>query len=465
MTAPTDVLVLGAGPAGLGAAYRLAERGHAVTVLERNDGPGGLAASFDVAGVRVDHGSHRLHPTCPPGILALLRRLLGDDLQLRRRHGRLRLADRWVAYPPRVGDLVRQLPPRFAFGLAFDACAAPWRRARRDTFAEVVRAGLGPTMANEFYDPYMRKIWAVAPDELSGELARRRVGARAPRDLIRKLARRNAGDGRGTFFYPRRGYGQISECLADAAATAGADIRYASEVVALDLTGGEPAVHLADGTQMQARHLWSTLPLPLLARLAGAHATEVVRAAAERLEFRGLTLAYLVLDRPRYTEYDAHYFPGLDVPFSRVSEPKNYRDGTRSDPPDRTVLCAELPCSVGDGIWSATAEDLGALVAQSLEREGLPAVRPADVVVRRVSHAYPVYKVGYEVDFATLDAWAAALAGVVTFGRQGLFAHDNTHHALAMGWAAADALRDDRSFDGERWGVAREQFRSHVVED
>ena len=93
------VCVLGAGPAGLGAALLLARRGHDVTVLERAPAPGGLAASFEVAGVRVDHGSHRLHRSCPPEILDELRAELGDDLQLRRRNGRIRLGGRWVALP------------------------------------------------------------------------------------------------------------------------------------------------------------------------------------------------------------------------------------------------------------------------------------------------------------------------------------------------------------------------------
>jgi len=93
-TADADIVVLGAGPAGLAAAWRVALAGHSVTVLDRAPVVGGMAASFDVAGQRVDHGSHRLHPATDPAVLAALRELLGDDLQERPRHGRLRLADR-----------------------------------------------------------------------------------------------------------------------------------------------------------------------------------------------------------------------------------------------------------------------------------------------------------------------------------------------------------------------------------
>jgi protoporphyrinogen oxidase len=201
--------------------------------------------------------------------------------------------------------------------------------------------------------------------------------------------------------------------------------------------------------------------LPRLVRPAPP--PEVTNAAAA-LDFRALTLVYLVLDRPQYTAYDAHYFPALDVPFSRVSEPKNYRDGHGTDPADHTVLCAELPCTIGDPIWRASADELGQLVAHRLAAQGLPPALPVQVEVRRVPNAYPVYRRGFESDFAVLDAWASELGSAITLGRHGLFAHDNTHHAMAMGWAAADAFAGGQ-LDRSRWEEARAGFRAHVVED
>ena len=460
----TDVAVLGAGPAGLAAAHRLATTGRSVVVLERAGRVGGLAGSFDVAGVRVDHGSHRLHPATAPDVMVLLRSLLGDDLQRRPRHGRIRLAGRWVAFPPHAGDLFRNLPPTFALGLARDTLTAPLRRPRADTFAEVVRAGLGPTMEEHFYSPYVQKIWATPPGELSGELARRRVGARSSGDLVRKVVRRRGADpDAGCFYYPRHGYGEIVERLADAAVGAGADVRLDTEVLGID-DGTAGACVRTEAEVLDADVVLSTVPLTLLPRLVTPAATDAVCAAAGALDFRALTLVYVVLEQPRYTEFDAHYFPGLDVPFSRVSEPKNYRDGAGSDPPDCTVLCAEVPCSPGDEIWRAGADELGDLVCSRLAALGLPHAAPVAAEVRRVPNAYPVYRVGFEQDFALLDEWASSLGRVATLGRQGLFAHDNTHHALAMGRTAADAVRDGQ-LDTSSWSAAREVFRSHVVED
>jgi len=462
--------VVGAGPAGLAAAWRAALAGHEVVVVERGREVGGLAGSFQVAGLRVDHGSHRLHPATPPHLRAALRDLLGDDLQVRPRHGRIRLLDRWVAFPLRTGDLLRRMPPAFAARAARDAVTGPLRRPRADTFGEVVRAGLGPAVLDAFYAPYARKLWDTAPDDLAGELARRRVSAASPLDVARRLVRGARPEGR-TFLYPRTGFGAIAEALAESAVAAGAEIRLGRSVERLvaqgrAVNGDGWELHLDDGRRLDVDRVWSTAPLAALARRVGPPLAAPAPAldAAGRLRHRAMVLLYVVLDQPRWTEYDAHYFPGPEVAASRVSEPRNYRDSAK-DPADVTVLCAELPCWVGDATWEGPDDVLAARLADELARAGLPAVRVAHAESRRSPHVYPVYRTGFADDLGALEAWAHGLPSFETFGRQGLFTPDNTHHALAMGWAAAEALTSDGGWDDPAWRAARDGFRDFVVED
>lgn len=468
MTAPrldVDVAVLGAGPAGLGAAYRLAADGRRAVVLEAADVVGGLAGGAEVGGMRVDVGSHRLHPSTAPGILDHLRTLPGVDLQRRRRQGRIRLAGRWIAFPLQVGDALRHLPPSLAAGLAFDAVTRPVRRLRRrgadDTFADVLLAGVGPTLARRFYFPYARKIWGIAPDELSGEQARRRVAANSLVAIARRMLR--GGREQPFFWYPARGFGALTEGLATAARDLGASIRTGASVACLTRDGGAWVVEATDGTTVRARHVWSTLPLPVLAGIVRPAPPADVAQAVTGLRYRAMLLVYLVLDRDRYTTTDAHYLPEAWTPVTRISEPKNYRDGP--DPRGVTVLCAELPCAPGDHWWTTDDDGLAQLVADTLAAAGLERPDPRAVVVHRRTHAYPIATADSAARLARVERWAARLDDLLTVGRQGLFAHDNTHHALAMAWAAADALRPDGSLDRQAWDAAREGFRGHVVED
>jgi protoporphyrinogen oxidase len=455
------IVIAGAGAAGLAAAWYAARAGHEVTVVDRATTVGGMAASLTVAGVRVDHGSHRLHPAADATVLADLRGLLGDDLQVRPRNGRIRLADRWVGFPLRTGDLVRNLPPGFAFRAAIDAVTSPLRRPRSDTFGEVLRAGLGPTITDAFYGPYARKLWDADPDELAGELARRRVSASSPVDLAQRLVRGARPEGR-TFLYPRRGFGQIVEAVADAAVGAGAAIRVGTGITKVDLgLDDRVRIELDDDTCIDASALVSTMPIGALVAAGGGPTVE--------LRHRATVLVYLVLDRAPWTTFDAHYLPHVANPAARLSEPRNYRE-SRDDPAGVTVLCAELPCWPGDRTWSATPDELGARLLDAFAADGLPPIEPVAVEVVRLPSVYPVYRPGAEWELARVESWLATTpagrAGrVVSAGRQGLFVPDNTHHVLAMGRAAAACLRPDGTIDPTQWSAARATFRTNVVED
>lgn len=468
MSTSADVAVLGAGPAGLAAAWRAARRGLSVRLFDRADHVGGMSSSFEVAGVRVDMGSHRLHPNTPARVMQDLQQLLGADLQTRTRNGRLQVGDTWVSYPLRAGELARRLPARMSAGIARDALAGPLRRAHSDTYAEQVRAGLGPTVYDTLYGPYAQKLWGLPGTDISGAQARKRVTGNSAWKVAGRLlrgGRTSASSGQGkVFHYPRRGFGQICERLAEVAVDAGVEIVLGAEVERLAPTFDDVRVHTRDGGDTDAGIAFSTLPLPLLARITSPGPSLSAIEAASRLRFRAMVLVYVVHKGGRWTSYDAHYLPGPGTPVTRISEPANYRDSA-DDPSDLSVVCAEIPCSVGDDVWTADDDALGLLVEESVERAGLAPLHRAEVEVRRLPFVYPVYELGYERRLAGIEAWITGVPQIVSFGRLGLFAHDNSHHAMLEAYEAVDTLGIDGTFDAERWRVQRERFAEHVVED
>ena len=467
------VAILGAGPAGIGAAWQLHARHHGTAVvLEQQDDVGGNAGSFELEGLPVDYGSHRLHPACDPAILGEIRALLGDDLLDRPRHGRIRLRGRWIHFPLKPMDLVLHLPPSFTLGVGRDAISKlfPHFGAEgEETFGTILQKGLGTTICRDFYFPYARKMWGLAPDELSPIQARRRVSAGSLSKMFRKILTAVPGlrpPGTGRFFYPAQGYGQISREIASAARGMGADIRLNTTVKRVTLGKPHRIETERDGQRetIEADHVWSTIPLTVLARIIDPPAPAAVLDAMSKIRFRAMILIYLVLEQSQFTPFDAHYFPEVDIPLTRLSEPKNYSG--RSDPPDRTVLCGEVPCSRGDALWKADDDELAGIMRSALGRCGLPISVPVtSVVVKRLPFAYPIYQRGYEEHFGVLDEWLVSLDRVLSFGRQGLFAHDNTHHALAMAYAAVDCLDPSGAFHQSRWKQYLVQFQSHVVED
>jgi protoporphyrinogen oxidase len=469
------VVILGAGPAGVGGAQRLRLQDRAdVVVLEQAPVPGGNAGSFELSGMRVDFGSHRLHPACDPKILADIKGFLGDDLLDRPRHGRIGLRGRWIHFPLKPADLMLRLDPGFALGSLRDMLTKPFRdkSAADKSYGDFLMANLGRTICESFYFPYAGKMWGHSPHELSSIQAKRRVSASSFAKLLRKVMNSVPGfkpKGSGRFFYPRHGYGQISEAYAASATELGADIRYGTRVTRLIPPASAQdrwviESESADGPEsIEADYLWSTIPISLLAKLIGRGVPGPVTDASEKIQSRAMLLIYLTLPVEQFTEFDAHYFPSADLRITRLSEPKNYSD--LRAPKGATVICAELPCALDDEWWRMTDAQLGELVAGDLARAGVPLpVKPSSVHVRRLRQAYPIYDIGYERWFEVLDNWVESVPRLLSYGRQGLFAHDNTHHALAMAYAASECL-EPSGFNAARWAEYRREFEAHIVED
>ncbi|MEM8709130.1 MAG: FAD-dependent oxidoreductase, partial [Actinomycetota bacterium] len=267
-------------------------------------------------------------------------------------------------------------------------------------------------------------------------------------------------DGR-TFFYPRRGYGQISEALGDAGVAAGVELRLSSPVT--NIRCGDTVEVTAGDSTASFDLVLSTMPIDLLVTALDPAPAPEIAEAVTTLRTRAMILVYLVLDRPQFTPFDAHYFPDASIRTSRLSECKNYRDG--DDPAEQTVLCAEVPCWVGDELWQMTDDELGDLVADELVRSGLPAPAHVAAESRRQARVYPTYERAHAAERAAVDSWQPADDRILVFGRQGLSVPDNIHHVLAMGRDAARVVRADGTIDHDAWRDARRRFAEHVVQD
>ncbi len=464
------VVVLGGGPAGCGAAYQLRRKGVArVTLIERSERVGGNAGSFEVGNQFLDFGSHRLHSACDPEILRDIQRMLGDDLAHRSRNGRIRLRGTWLRFPLKMTDLMLRLDPKFAFGVLGNMIARTLfgKADEGNSFASVLKASLGNTICEHFYFPYARKLWGYEPEELSSIQAHKRVSAGSVLKILKRIIK-PPGDGK--FFYPRKGYGQITEAYAAEGKKLGADFMMGwaankitrsgngSDGFCIELINREGEIR-----KVGADHIWSTIPVTVLCRMMSPEPPVDVIQSSGNITYRSMILIYLTFPVDQYTSTDAHYFPEAHIRMTRMSEPKNYFGV--AEPKGMTTLCAELPCQYGDDIWKMSDDDLGKLMMEDLEAAGLPRHEPVSVFTRRLHQAYPIYTMGYEHDLKTMDSWVESIPDLLVYGRQGLFAHDNTHHALFMAYSAADCLEKDGSFNLDRWAEYRKVFATHVVED
>lgn len=484
----SQIAILGAGPAGLALGMTLLRRSDLysdVVVIDLKPYVGGLAASFEHDGLYFDHGSHRLHPATSAEVLTDIQALLGPDLLDRPRNGRISLLGRLVKFPLNPVDLALHLPFSFLSGFMWDMVSKPlWKKHQSHTsFASALLDGLGKTICREFYFPYARKLWGLNPEDISVVQAHKRVSANNLSKMFGKVFSFIPGirqEGAGRFYYPAKGYGQISEALAQEVTRLGGRIHLSTMVQEIRIQQGQkikllstPAITSENSASadtrtkldvLEADFVFVTIPITALVQLLRPEPPMEIKQAAQRLRFRAMVLHYLILEADQFTPYDAHYFPGEEVIFSRLSEPKNY--SAAQEPQGLTGLCYEIPCQVGDPIWRASEEELTRRVRKEMEKVHLPITFPIRTSFsRHISHVYPIYDMNFALHFQLIDTYLATIPGVIPLGRQALFAHDNTHHTMEMAYRACACLQPDLSWDAVRWQQDRQAFEKHVVVD
>lgn len=428
------VLILGAGPCGLGAAQRLVERGHRdVAVFDRAGAVGGLATSeTDAHGFTWDLGGHVLFSRIAHFNQAMDRLPLAWITQPR--DAQIWIAGRLVPFPLQYN--LHRLPPDMARECLAGLETAPGFGAGTANFADWMEAGFGPGLTRIFMRPYNEKVWAGPAARMSVNWVGERVAAP---DYARALSNFEAGrDDAGwgpnaTFRYPvGGGTGAIWRALAAPLR----NVTLGREAIAIDAKARR--VSFADGGSEPYDRLVSTLPLPALVAMAKL---DHLAAAAANLESTivhavGIGIAGQPADALRARRWI--YFPESEYPFYRVSVLSNYAPDIA--PAGHWSLLTETAESPHRPLDRAT---LVARVEQALRHAGLLAAD--DRVVSRwhrvIAPGYPVPTLGRDAALATLLPALDAL-GIHSRGRFGAWCYEisNQDHSFMQGVELADRL-------------------------
>ena len=446
------VVVLGAGPAGVSAAWKLSARGVDVEVIEAEPHVGGLAHTVCRDGYLFDFGPHRFH-TDNPAILAETRQLVGD-MPRRARKTRVYFMGRYYDYPLSAGNLLSSLSPWLGF-LSVSDYFATWLRNRArpaadDSFEAWVVNRFGRRLYDIYFAPYTAKVWGRDPARLSASWAAQRVAEDDLWDLMLRLLKLRRGYNhfhhspyKPDFYYPLEGVGCIYERMAEQIDSNGGEVRLRSEVrevVCADRRVQHVVVEREGHRhQVTGDFFVSTIPISLLVQALRPRPADDVLAAADATRFRALVFLFLTLDRESVSDDHWIYFPGRDLIFNRVSEMRNFTP--KAAPAGKTSLTVEISCDLDDEVWNASEEELYQRVVSGLVDAGLiRAEQVLDHFFLRSPHAYPTYDLNYEANLARLAYHLAGLSNLIVCGRQGLFRYINQDHAIEMGFCAAEEI-------------------------
>jgi protoporphyrinogen oxidase len=446
------VVVIGAGPAGLSAAWKLSEKGVNVHVVEAQGHTGGLAHTMNRNGYLFDFGPHRFH-TDNPAILAEIERLMGKMPELPRKT-RVYFMDKYYDYPLSATNLLSSLPPWVGV-TCFADFLATWAKNRvrppvDDSFESWVVNRFGRRLYDIYFGPYTAKVWGRDPSKLSSNWAAQRVAVVDLWDLILRTFNLKRGYNnfqhspyKFDFWYPPYGVGSIYERMAEQVIKNGGKISLKTPVREVNcVDGGVRSVIVEQDGQreeMEADYFVSSVPVSGLIKGLRPQVPEDVLAAANSLQFRAMVFLYLTIDKPSVSDDHWIYFPERHVIFNRISEMKNFTP--LAAPEGKTSLTVEITCDFGDEIWNAPEEELYQRSVKGLVDAGLiRADQVIDHFFTRTRNAYPTYDLNFEFNLARMAYHLAEYRNMIVCGRQGLFRYINQDHAIEMGFSAAEEI-------------------------
>jgi protoporphyrinogen oxidase len=445
------VIIVGAGPAGLTAAWELIAQGVRVTVLEKYHLVGGIARTECYKNYYYDIGGHRFF-TKVDEVHALWRDWLGEEFLLRPRVSRIYYNGKFFDYPLRASNAL------FNMGLLRSAEILlsyvryqifPYRQ--EETFEQWLTNRFGKKLFEIFFKTYTEKVWGIPTNEIRAEWAAQRIKGLSLFQAVRNALFRPRGEQIKTlieeFHYPRRGPGMMWERVAALIEARGGHVIMNADVVKIRRTGdmvtGVEAIINGQPQFMSVSEVISSAPLTELVAMIDPSPPEQVLASLKHLSHRDFFTVVLILDKPDLFPDHWIYLHSPAVLAGRIQNFGNWSPYMVPNP-NTSCLGLEYFCTEGDELWSTPDDQLLALGIREIKAIGLhKGAQVLDGTVMRQRKAYPVYDSGYAPHREAVKKYLLSFKNLQTIGRNGLHKYNNQDHSMLTGILAARNVLGD----------------------
>ena len=465
-SADKKVIIIGAGPAGLTAAYQLSKAGTRSVVLEKDDMVGGLSRTINYRGFLFDIGGHRFF-TKVKLVDDLWREILGDgDFLRRNRLSRIYYRKALFHYPLRFGNALRGLGIINSLLILLSYVQAQLSPTTpEDTLEAWVSNRFGKRLYRIFFKTYTEKVWGMPCSEITADWAAQRIKGLSLFTAVKNALLKQETDKRSTvtslidsFYYPRRGPGMMWETTCKLVRESGNQVLMNAPVRRILHSGHrvQALEAIVDGRSQifEGSHFISSMPVRELICRMDPGAPPEVRKAAESLNYRDFLTVALIID-------EEHLFPDnwiyIHDPGVKVGRIQNFKNWSPDMLPDlrKTCLGLEYFCFEGDGLWAMPDQQLIELAKTELASLGL--AEPSDVVdgmVVRVPKAYPVYDSTHRESLSIIREFLAPLTNLQLVGRNGMHKYNNQDHSMLT---AMLAVRNILGANHSLWDVNVDQ--------
>jgi protoporphyrinogen oxidase len=454
------VVILGAGPAGLSAAYELVQRGTRPILLEKADKVGGIARTETYKGYRFDIGGHRFF-TKIERINQLWRDMLGKDFLRVKRMSRIYYQGRFFDYPLQFSNALSNLGIIQSFLILLSYCKAQaWPYAEEKTFEQWVSNRFGQRLYKTFFQTYTEKVWGIPCHHIGAEWAAQRI-----KGLSLIVAVSNALLGIQTakslitqFDYPLQGPGMMWQRFQQAIEAQGGDVRLNCEAINLRRKNGSiVSVICVEGrksVEIPVGHLISSIPITRLTTLLEPKVPDEVSGASGNLSYRAFIIVMLIVNKKELFPDQWIYVHSPEVTVGRIQNFKNWSAAMVPDS-QKTSVGMEYFCNEGDQIWAMSDSELTDMASQELSQLRMAEIDDViDSLVVRQPKAYPIYDPEYSKHLKVIRGFLGTIDNLQTIGRNGMHRYNNMDHSMLTGILAAENVQ---SASHNLWEVNEEE--------
>ena len=459
------VVIVGAGPAGLSAAYELLRHDIRACVLEKSDKVGGLARTEIYKDYRFDVGGHRFF-TQDKTIQDLWNKMMGKDFLRVPRLSSIYYQGRYFKYPIEPFNVILKLGLFESILTGFSYIKARLRPYKKeDTFKQWVTNRFGKRLYRAFFKTYTEKVWGIPCHLIHAEWAAQRIRGLSIISAITHALFRNNGVKSliKEFDYPVFGPGMMWGRFQQAIEDGGGKVEIKSEVTRFRRVGSRiVSVRVRKGNQtlnVAGDYFLSSMPLPELIRSLQPPPPPEILNAANHLHYRAFMLVALIVNSSSIFPDNWIYIHSPDVKVGRIQNFKNWSEKMVPDS-RKTSLGMEFFCDEGDTLWNLPDNELITLAANELEILGLgKADTVEDGMVIRQPKAYPVYDQGYREHLNVIRQFLSSIENLQVLGRNGMHRYNNQDHSMLTGLLAA------RNLAGEKYNLWQVNAESSYYED
>lgn len=438
-------VILGAGPAGLSAAWELSKEGARVDVIEMESRVGGLCRSTKKGDYILDLGGHRFI-THDDALLAQIEGLMGEELMLRQRKSTIRLQGKFFSYPLEIVDILKKMELRISLKSGLDLLMTKlgaYRTMPDTSFENWVIKRFGRTMYDVYFGPYSYKLWGIPPDEISADWAAQRISLINITDvLLRALGRKKdmPKTYAANFLYPKKGIGQIFERISEEIEKGNGKVHLNSKVEKIILKDNhiEKIIYIHDGTEKEISGDFVISTIPIFEFILGIEpkAEDRYLSVAGAMKVRSIKFLHMMLNVEHISDNTWIYVPEEKYLFFRIQDRRNWSPTTV--PGGHNALTLEIACNKNDSIWNAPNDQIFERCIKDLEELGLIARHMVTgYFTEKIEYAYPVYSLDYRESVKTLCDFLSGIKDFISIGRQGLYRYNNMDHSMQMGMLTA----------------------------